>query len=355
MINYDNQHLRKLIKSLPKVDLHCHLPGSIRIDTIIEFSKKYGFTLPTYDPIELRKFLQAQPEMKGDLNLILRSLGEITSFCFPDTEAIERIAYEMMEDAWNDGVIALEARFSPLSLTSKNNLQYSDIIDAVSKGFLQAKRRYDIHFGIILGITRQAPIEFAHKTVELAINAKPDWNLVGIDLSGEEKEHPPVKFTEVFNHIKNKSNLGITIHAGEASGAKNVKDSIEILHANRIGHGVRSIEDKKVIELIKERQIIIETCPTSNVITGAVQSIEKHPLKWFIEEKVLATINTDDPSWFDTNLSKEYLISYNEIGLSFDQLKQSTLNATKGLFTSDLTKKKINQKIGDFFLKIKGP
>jgi adenosine deaminase len=336
-----NENLSTIFKLLPKVDLHCHLPGAIRTATIIDISKKNGFNLPTYDPVELEQFVKVQPTMIGELNTILRSLGEITSLCFPDSESIERIAYEMLEDASKDGVIAIEVRFSPSFLSFHSKLKYQEIIDSAAKGLLKAQKDFNIHFGMILGITRQSPIELAKETIRLAINRNPEWNLVGIDLSGEEKDNPPQKFEEIFKEIQEDNNLGITIHAGESSGAESVKDAIEILGADRIGHGVRSIENRKVIEIIKNRQITLETCPTSNVLTGAVSSFDKHPLKQFLNEGILATINTDDPSWFNTNLSKEYEIAYQDIGLSLDQIKKATINAAHGLFASVIDKQSI--------------
>lgn len=346
------KNLSNIFKVLPKVDLHCHLPGAIRTDTIIDISKKNGFILPTYDPDELDQFVKIQPTMVGDLNTILRSLGEITSLSFPDPESIERIAYEMLEDASKDGVIAIEVRFSPSFLAIHSKLEYQEIIDSASKGLHKAQKDFNIHFGMILGITRQSPIELAKETIRLAINRKPEWNLVGIDLSGEEKDNPPQKFEEIFKQIQQDKDLGITIHAGEGSGAESVKDAIEILGADRIGHGVRSIEDRKVIDLIKNRQITLETCPTSNILTGAVSSIDKHPLKQFLNEDILATINTDDPSWFNTNLSKEYEIAYQDIGLSLDQIKKATINAAQGLFASVMDKQSIIKKIEIEFNKI---
>lgn len=354
MTQTEKEILLDIFRRLPKIDLHCHLPGCVRESTMIEFSEQYGFDLPTRDPNELKKFTQVSPVMRGDLNKILQTLDSITSRCFVSAEAIERIAFEMIEDAWLNGVVAVEARFSPSYMASRCNLPFEDVVDAAARGLARAQKQYPVEYGIILGITRQAPLEIAQQTIELAIDGKPEWKIVGVDLSGKEADFPPEKFISIFEKIRKNSRLGITVHAGEAAGPGSVYNAIKLLGANRIGHGVRAVEDLHVIDYVKSQGVTLETCPTSNVLTGAVNSFEEHPVKWLLDHGVAATINSDDPSWFNTNMVEEFSVAYHRIGLTFDHLFQSTKNAAQALFTTDDVRKRLADQIKQSFQEISG-
>jgi adenosine deaminase len=337
--------LKTLISDLPKVELHRHLPGSLRLHTILDLAEKYHFELPTLDAEELKKYVQVTPGMPADLAIILGRLDKIMGKCFINQDAIERIAFEMIEDAWKEGIVYLEVRFSPDYLGSNYQIPIDEVISSTARGLKRAEARYPVKTGILLGMSRHRGLESCIKTASVAISADPAWHVVGIDLSGEEARFPVKNFKPAFDMIREAGNLGITIHAGEAAGADNVRDAIEVLGAHRIGHGVRSVQDTRVLDLIKDRQVTLETCPTSNRLSGALNGLEGHPLKAFLKHGLLATINTDDPGWFAVTLNDEYETALVELGLTFHDLKTAAVNAARGTFTSTDERDKLANRI----------
>ncbi len=333
------------IRQLPKIELHSHLPGAIRTSTILEFAEEYGIDLPTRDPEQLKTHLQAQPGKPTDLATLLRTLGKVTRKCFPSREAISRLAYEMVEDAYDDGIVYLEVRFSPSYMAADRGLPLETVLEGVADGLERAGKQLPVKTGMLLGLTRETGIEKAMETARLAVSAGRELNVVGVDLSGEEADHPAKEFAPAFDYIHTHSDLGVTIHAGEAAGPESVRDAILVLGANRIGHGVRAIEDEAVMDLVRERRVVLETCPTSNTLTGAVPGFSSHPLPRFLEAGILATINSDDPSWFATTLSREYQLAREEIGLTAPQLKQAALNAVEGIFQDENTRRELREQL----------
>jgi adenosine deaminase len=321
--------LRTFIADLPKVELHRHLPGSLRLETIIDLAHEYQFDLPTDDPQELKRYVQVTPGTPADLAYILRTVSAFLRRFFVSREAIARIAFEMVEDAWREGVIYLEVRFSPWYMATEHGLSLDDVVAGVADGLEAARARYPIHTAMLIGMTREAGLEACSRAANLALAQR---EVVGVDLSGDEQSHPARQFKSVFERIRRDGRLGITVHAGEASGPESVRDAIEYLGAHRIGHGVRVIHDPQVVELVRSRGVTLETCPTSNVLTGAVLSLADHPLRELLTAGVAATINTDDPSWFDTTLTGEYCLALAQLGLSFSELRQAVINAARGAF-----------------------
>lgn len=324
--------LRSFLTKLPKIELHRHLPGSLRLETIVELAQEYGFELPTYDPQELRHYVQVLPDTPADLSYILNTVSKFLQRCFASREAIARIAFEMVEDAWHDGLIYLEVRFSPWYLAAYHHLSLDEVMEGVVEGLATARAQYPVQSKIIIGMTRQAGLDICLQTVNLALAVAETNEVVGVDLSGDEAAHPARQFREVFEQIRADGRLGITVHAGEASGPESVRDAIELLSAHRIGHGVRVVRDPAVVDLVRSRGVILETCPTSNVMTGAVPSLAAHPLRQLLASGVAATINTDDPAWFDTTLTDEYYLALTKLGLSFEELRGAVLNAAHGAF-----------------------
>jgi len=323
--------LRDLVSRLPKVELHRHLPGSLRLATIIELAEEYGFPLPTHDPDELRQYVQVRPDTPASLGYILRTVSAFLRRCFVSRRAIARVAFEMVEDAWRDGIRYLEIRFSPWYLGAERNLSLEEVLDGVADGVADACARYPVRCAVLLGMTREAGTDACTRTAEFALGAA--GRLVrGVDLSGDEEAYPARLFRTAFERIRSDGRLGITVHAGEAAGPESVRDAVELLGAQRIGHGVRIVRDLAVVDLVRARGIAMETCPTSNVLTGAVPSFAAHPLRTLLTHGVAACINTDDPSWFNTTLTDEYCLALTTLGLSFQELRQAALHAALTAF-----------------------
>lgn len=339
----DAQRLRELIARLPKVELHQHLPGSLRTQTVIDLADEYGFELPSHDPEELRPYLQVMPDTPAELGPILRTLGDFQRRCFVSPAALSRLTFEMIEDAYREGVVYLEIRFSPLTMAG-DSMSYEQVMDGIGDGIARALAQYDIQTRVLLGMTR-TNLSASEGIAELALALAEEEQIAGVDLSGDEAVAPARDFEALFARIRAESDLGITIHAGEAAGPDSVRDAVERLGAGRIGHGVRAVQDREVVALLQRRGIVVETCPTSNVLTGAVPSLAEHPLPLFLEAGVAATINTDDPAWFDSTLNQEYYRVLVEMGLSFAQLHQAALNAAAGAFLPDAEKSKLRERL----------
>ena len=323
---------RELLRRLPKIELHRHLPGSLRLETILELAAEYGLELPTRDPEQLRRYVQVLPGTPADLGHILRTVSVFSRRCFVSPEAVERVAFEMAEDAWRDGVVYLEARFSPEGMALGNPISSDEVVEAAAAGLARAGARYGIRTGILIGLTREAEMASVERAAGLA-RAYVGRGVVGVDLSGDEAGYPPELFAGVFERLRVDGRLGITIHAGEARGPESVRAAIELLAAQRIGHGVRVVRDPAVVELARARGVALEACPTSsNVLTGAVQSLDQHPLPSLLRDGLMVTINTDDPGWFGATLTDEYETALDRLGLSFGELTSAALNAARAAF-----------------------
>jgi adenosine deaminase len=343
LANEDARQLRELIARLPKVELHQHLPGSLRTQTVIDLADEYGFDLPSRDPEVLRPYLQVMPDTPAELGPILRTLGDFQRRCFVSPEALSRLTFEMIEDAYREGIVYLEIRFSPLTMAG-DSLTYDQVMDGIADGIARGRAQYDIETRVLLGMTR-TNLSASEGIAELALALAEEEQIAGVDLSGDEAVAPARDFETLFARIRSESELGITIHAGEAAGPQSVRDAVERLGADRIGHGVRAIQDPEVVALLQQQGTVVETCPTSNVLTGAVPSLAEHPLPLFLEKGVAATINTDDPAWFDSTLNQEYYRVLVEMGLSFAQLRQAVLNAAEGAFLPAGEKSKLRQRL----------
>lgn len=335
--------LKDLITRLPKVELHRHVPGSVRLHTILDLAEKYGFDLPTRDPEKLKPYVQVMPGENTDLATLLQRLDGIMGHCFVNPAVLQRLAFEMAEDAWREGVFYLEVRFSPDYLGSTYQIPIPAVVEAVAAGLRQAQEQYGIRTGILVGMSRHRGLESCMKTAQFVLSADPAWQIVGVDLSGDEANFPVQAYRQAFDLLREAGGLGITIHAGEAAGPESVRDAIDILGANRIGHGVRSIMDPELMERLREERITLEVCPTSNIRSGAIAPLKEHPLKAFMQHGLPATINTDDPAWFDVTLNDEYEIALVQLGLTFDELKAAGLNAAWAAFQPESEREKFAQ------------
>lgn len=328
----------EIIRSVPKVLLHDHLDGGLRPQTIIELAKDLNYTkLPTSDAGELAEWFHRGAN-KGNLVEYLQGF-EHTCAVMQTKEALERIAYEMMEDMYKDGVCYVETRFAPVFHTSKG-LWYEDIITSVLNGLERGKKDFGVGYGLILCGMRNMKntLEFA----ELAVNFRRN-GIVGFDLAGEEGGYPPKKHLDAFQFIK-RENFNITIHAGEAFGKESIWQAIQLCGAHRIGHATRLVEDMvfdqqgnvialgQLAQYILDTRLPLEICLLSNVHTGAVDKLENHPFVKLYKEKFRVFLNTDDRLMSDTTLTKEYTIASELFGISLDDIEKLNINAMKSSF-----------------------
>ena len=329
--------LKATLASLPKTDLHRHLEGAIRPATIAEICRAHRVKLPTYDAAELANLIQ--PGKPADnLAAFLEPL-KLIKFCFTDKEAISRIAYEAVEDAHLDNVRYIELRFTPDFMAFYYRLSLSDVMDGIVAGVNLAARRFPVVVKLIVSLCRDhSPESIGPSWPEATEVARvaadyADRGVVGFDLSGVESGFPPELFVRPFE-IARQAGLGITVHAGEGAGPESVRGAIEHLGATRIGHGVRIVCDPDVLRLVKDQGVTLEICPTSNVLTRAVESLESHPVRRLYEAGLPITINTDDPSLCGVTLTDEYALIVEKFGFTLAEIEGLMENARRAAFFS---------------------
>ena len=318
---------REFVKSLPKAELHCHLDGSMRVETIIDIAKKENVKLPTTDIKKLRKILEPGIECKS-LEEYLRPF-DITAEVLQTEESLTRATYELAEDAAEENVRYIEIRFAPL-WHIKKGLSLSRVVEAVIEGKRKAEKDLEIKIGIIICGIRHTSPEDSLKVAELAVAYK-NRGIVGYDLAGAEKDFPAKDHKEAFYLIIN-NNINTTAHAGEAYGTESIEQAIHYISANRIGHGTRLREDGDLLSYVNDHRIPLEMCITSNVQTKAVDKIENHPMKFYFDLGIRVTLSTDNRLISGINLTDEYMLAIEKLGFNADDLKYLILNGFKSAF-----------------------
>ena len=323
---------RAFLQRMPKVDLHRHLEGSLRLRTLAEIATEHGLDLPARSIEELRPYVQVTDQQEQDFHRFLAKFRLLRRF-YRSREALQRIAREAVADAAADNIRYLELRFNPVALSRAQNFSLADVTDWVSEAITRAQTDYDTTVRLILQIGRDENLRVAEEIIHLAL-AYRQRGVVGIDLAGDEVNYPPHRFAPLFRKAA-EAGLGVTVHAGEAGGAENVQAAIQLLHARRIGHGVRVVENSTIARFAREHGVTLEVCPTSNFQTGVVRTFAQHPLPDLIALGLRVTINTDDPSVSDTTLTDEYMVARVAIGLELDQIRQAVFNAVEAAFLSE--------------------
>lgn len=314
-------------KALPKIDLHCHLDGSVRPETLFEIAKKQNIDLPELDI--LREQLIA-PEDCPSLDDYLKRF-DLACQIMQDEETLERITFEVFEDAARENVKYLEVRFGPLLHVLKG-LTLDQVISSVLRGMHRAEEAYDIYGGIILSVLRTMPKDRINELLDVGAKYL-DKGVVAFDLASSEV----AGFCEEFKPYTDKAKaLGyhITIHAGETGVGQNVYDAVDDLQAERIGHGIYIHNHEAAYKLVKAQDIVLEVCPTSNVQTKAVRSMEDHPLNDFHKDGLLVTINTDNRTVSNTTMTIEVQKTFETFNLDMDDYKKIYENSIKRAFTS---------------------
>jgi adenosine deaminase len=330
----------RLLRSLPKVLLHDHLDGGLRPGTVLELARDHQYDdLPTADPGELAAWFQRGAK-RGSLPLFLEGFAH-TVGVMQTAEALERVAYEMLGDMRDDGVAYVETRFAPLLHTHKG-LHSDEVVTAVLKGLERGHREFGVEYGVILCAMRnmQRSLEIA----ELAVDFR-ERGVVGFDLAGEEGGFPPKKHIDAFHYIQ-RENFNITVHAGEAFGKESIWQAIQWCGAHRVGHATRLIEDigldrhdpTQIVKMgylaqyILDKRIPLEICLSSNVDTGAIDSIERHPFGMYYRYGFRVTLNTDDRLMSDTTMTREFDVAHRVFGLGVHDFEKVTINAMKSAF-----------------------
>src|SRR5512133_2181732 len=303
-------------RAIPKVELHRHLEGSLRLDTMLDIARQHGITIPD-DVLRLSTLVQIQQEDKFTFQNFLAKFNTLRLF-YRSPDVIHRITHEAIEDAAKDNVKYMELRFTPVALSRAERFPLQDVITWVMTSANDASKQFDVIVRLIVSVNR-------HESTDLAEN---------------EAEFPSVPFYGIFKEAR-QAGLHVTIHAGEWGPAANVKEAIEELGAERIGHGVRVLEDNDIIALVRERGTACEVCITSNYQSGVVKSLETHPLMNMLNAGINATINTDDPSISRITLSHEYYTACEELHMPKDTLCDRIIAAAQAGFLAPKEKEKL--------------
>jgi adenosine deaminase len=317
---------RELIGRLPKAELHNHLDGSLRPATLIELAREANVRLPSQDPEGIRDFM-----LVSDARHLEDYLArfDITVAVLQTAEALERVAYEMVEDAAQDNVRYLEVRYCP-HLSIHRGLTLEQILDAELRGFARGEREFGVKTGVINCSLRHFEPALSESIARVSVDFR-DAGVVAFDLAGGEAGRPPGAHGTAFD-IAAQGQLGITVHAGEAAGSESIAQAIYRCHANRIGHGTRLFEDPHLQAYVRDRQIPIEINLSSNLQTRVVDDLSRHPVRRYFDAGLNVTLATDSWLMSGTSLSREYWLAHHELGFTRGEIEQMILNGFEAAF-----------------------
>jgi adenosine deaminase len=322
--------------NLPLIDLHRHLDGNIRVSSILNLAVKNGIDLPYTDEQALSKHVFIQ-DKTTDLMAFLQKL-DIGVSVLAHVEDCEKIAYENVIDAVNEGLAHVELRFSPNYMARAYNLPLIGVVEAVVAGVARANKEKNYKAKLIGILSRTFGVENCFKELDAILSAKSQ--IVALDLAGDEHNFPPALFINHFK-IAREQGLNITVHAGEAGGANSIWDAINLLGARRIGHGVAAINDNRLLSYMAMHKIGIESCILSNYQTGTWLDMATHPVKSFLSHDIEVFLNTDDPGVSNNTLADEYSLAKTIVNLDDEAIRRLKMNAMSQAFLSSAEKNAI--------------
>lgn len=317
---------------MPKIELHLHLEGAFMLESLMTLIDKYGGD-PSINSVEEleKKFI-----FKDFPHFIETWVWKNQFFKSP--EDFEFTTYHTLKDLHKQNVVYTEAFYSPWDFAG-NGLGAQEITEAHLSAVNRAEKNFGIQCKLIADISRDVGWENSVQRFKQIIPYR-DLGVIGIGLGGSEQQYPNELYEDVFKLAKQEG-FHVVAHAGEAAGAESVLSVLDVLKAERIGHGVRAIEDPDLIDKLKENKIPLEVCVTSNLKTGVFPSLEEHPIKEFFEQGLAVNINTDDPTMFGTTLTDEFLLLYDGLNFSIDDINKLTINAVDATFLSEDEKREL--------------
>lgn len=327
---------------MPKIELHRHLEGSLRLSTLVEIAEQYGIEMPEYDIETLRPFVQMMPDEERNSQHFLSKFMTLRQF-YRSNDIVARVARELVEDCAEDNIRYLEMRFTPKALCNITEEPLESMVPLVCDAANEAAERCGITVRYILSINRHESVELGEKTLRAALNNR-HRGVIGLDLGGDEANYPGLEFRPLFVRAK-AAGLGITIHAGEWAGSASVWNAIGNLGADRVGHGVLVLDDPAMVQVLIDKKIVLEVCPSSNVLSGVVRSMEEHPLIALNERGVITTLNTDDPLICNITLTDEIMRTMEHMGATIEDIKQYMIRAAQVSF---LPEDERNQLVSEF-------
>ncbi len=332
----------ELIEKLPKTDLHVHLDGSLRLQTILELAERQRVELPAKDEDGLRKAMNLGVNC-GSLVEYLKAF-DVTLRVMQTEDALTRIAYELAEDAAKENVRYMEVRYAPM-LHTRRGLRLTNVVEAVLEGLRAAQEKYHIESNVIICGIRNVSPESSLEMAELAVAYK-GRGVVGFDLAGAEYDHPAKHHKHAFQLVRD-NNINVTIHAGEAYGPESIAQAIHVCGAHRIGHGCRLRENGDLLHYVNDHRVTLECCPSSNVQTGAIRDLGSHPMKLYKSLGLRVTVNTDNRLVTDTTVSKELWLCHTQLGFSLSDLKEVIMSGFKSAFLPFHVKQQYLRKVSE--------
>ncbi|MEC9034265.1 MAG: adenosine deaminase [Actinomycetota bacterium] len=326
-----------ILSQAPKVVLHDHLDGGLRPKTIIELAEENGYPdLPTTNIEELSEWFHRGANRR-DLSLYLETFQH-TVGVMQTPDACYRVAAECAEDLAADGVVYAEIRYAPSLMTAKGS-SIDEVIEATTAGFIEGSKNSNLTIGTLITAMRTA--DDSTEIAEAAVRHR-DRGVVGFDIAGREAGFPPTLHLEAFQYLR-RENFHFTIHAGEAFGVPSIWEAVQFCGAERLGHGVRIVDDisfdtngkpqlGRLAAYIRDRRLPLELCPTSNVHTGAVGSIAEHPIGLLRELGFRVTLNTDNRLMSDVSMTSEMMALHQAFGWNLEDFQWITVNAMKSAF-----------------------
>ena len=312
----------------PLVELHRHLDGNVRVETVLDLCRRHGLELPAWTVEELRPHVQILEREPSLVHFIAKF--DLLRRAMADYDAVRRIVRENLEDAAREGIDYIELRFSPYFMGETHRLDTFGVVDAVCDALEEGRRTIPVKAKLIGIIARNYGPEIGRIELAAAIRGR-ERDVVALDLAGDEANYPGELFVRHFQEAR-EAGLRTIAHAGEAAGAGSVRQAVLELRAERIGHGIRAVEDPAVLDLLAEREVTLEVCPTSNLHTSTVRYYRSHPLPALLRRGIRCTLNTDDPSISGLDLAHEYRVAAEELGLSAAEIRRMQETAVEAAF-----------------------
>jgi adenosine deaminase len=340
------ESIESFITQMPKVELHVHLEGSVKPETLIKLADKYKIDLPAKNLDELNAWYTFK-----DFDHFIEVYSTISN-CFRHTDDIELITREFLIGQAEQNIQYSEVTFTPYSQYVNSGLSFHNQMDAVNTARLWAKEELGVQMAVIVDIPRLISAQEGELVADWVIERYGDGMLIALGLGGPEKGNPPIKFKTAFDKVRKKG-IPCILHACETQGPESIWQALEVADSLRVGHGVRSIEDPKLIAHLREKQIPLEVCPTSNICLKVYPSIAAHSLPLLLKEGLYITINSDDPPMFNTTLTNEFIQLQKQFGWEAELIEKLTLNAIKASLLTVEQKQKMFDAFQTEFIKLR--
>lgn len=344
MLDFSKSKIYKFIEQMPKIELHVHLEGSIQPDTLFRIAECNKIKLSDKNVKELEESLK----FKNFQHFV--NVYEVVTKCLKTVDDYELISYEFGRQCSKQNILYAEVTFSIFTNCKLTGLPWQDIVRALNRGREKAVRDFGINWNWVFDILRD-DLDSQKFVLDVVFNSKNE-NVVALGLTGDEKLFNTNDFVETFQDA-HKNNMAITVHAGEMAGPKSIWDAIKLLNSDRIGHGVTCIQDPELIEFLKQKQIPLEICLTSNICMGVFLNFKAHPFRSLWDSGLFLTINSDDPALFDTDLNNEYKILVDHFDFDINDLEKISLNGVHASFLPTDQKQKLDKLFKAEFVKLR--